>query len=239
MKIIATSDLHGYLPEIPECDILLISGDICPIYDHNVDFQFSWLTTNFRTWLHRVPAKKVIFIAGNHDWYFALPENRLRQVNCRNTFQHSHLHMGGFLEKVYYLEDSGCEIDGLKIYGSPWQLRFYDWAFNLDEPELEKTFEKIPKCDILVTHSPPFGCGDLVDDVPKNQVWQPGKKYKQIHNGSKMLAQKCKEHDIKLHVFGHLHKGYGQYKIGNTICANVSLVNEKYQPVNYPMEFNL
>lgn len=50
MKIVATSDFHGVLPpveSIPECDVLVIAGDVCPLRDHGVEFQRSWLLTNF------------------------------------------------------------------------------------------------------------------------------------------------------------------------------------------------
>jgi hypothetical protein len=30
-----------------------------------------------------------------------------------------------------------------------------------EEPELEKIWKSIPECDILITHGPPKGIGDL------------------------------------------------------------------------------
>ena len=56
---------------------------------------------------------------------------------------------------------------GYKIYGSPWSLRFYDWAFNVDpgEPAL-KIWKQIPSdTEILLTHGPPYGYGDLLDGI--------------------------------------------------------------------------
>ena len=59
MIICAVSDLHGQLPDIPKCDLLLIAGDVCPVTNHSLDFQEHWLDTEFRWWLKKIPAKKI------------------------------------------------------------------------------------------------------------------------------------------------------------------------------------
>ena len=54
MRIVALSDQHGYLPEIPPCDLLIIAGDVCPdrfgpfVAMHNPDQQKSWFDRNVR-----------------------------------------------------------------------------------------------------------------------------------------------------------------------------------------------
>src|SRR5262249_33524902 len=70
MKVVAVSDLHGNLPAIPPCDLLLLAGDITPVRDHRLAHQAEWLDTTFRAWLNQVPARKVIGVAGNHDFIF-------------------------------------------------------------------------------------------------------------------------------------------------------------------------
>lgn len=220
-KLVCTSDLHGYLPKIPECDILLIAGDICPRMDHTVPFQEIWLRDNFRPWLCKVPAEHLVFIAGNHDFYFEYcryngMHNIFTPVDKMETNDH----------RIHYLEDNSTKIGDLVIYGTPWQRRFFDWAFNLDEPELDKVFDNIRNCDILLTHQPAWMCGD----------WS---SYGEENTGSKKLLEKLLEIQPKVHVTGHIHSGVGLYRVGKTLSINASYVNEKYQPVNQLWEIEL
>lgn len=197
MKITCVSDLHGYLPEIPDCDLLLIAGDICPATNHRVGFQQQWLDTKFRAWLKTAPP--VVAVAGNHDF-------------C--------LQAGGFPDLPWtYLQDSGCEIDGLKIHGSPWQPEFGGWAFNAKERELEARWEQIPPdTDILLLHGPPYGYGDLTDDGGRV--------------GSCSLTRRIHAIQPRLVVYGHIHNSYGRYQLGRSILVNAAYVDESYFPAN-------
>lgn len=202
MRIYCVSDLHGNLPEIPECDLLLIAGDIVPTTAHKPEASASWLRQEFRRWLEGLPAQDILGIAGNHDWIFQLRPDLVPSLPW------------------IYLQDSGIEIDGLKIWGTPWQPVFFDWAFNLPESELKLRWKMIPDdIDILITHGPPYGIGDF-------------STYGNMHAGSPSLLARIGELQPKLSVFGHIHSGYGQYNINETIAVNASLVNEKYEPVN-------
>ena len=143
-RIIATSDFHGKLPPIPECDLLLIAGDICPSGDPLK--QANWLNTKLRPWLDSIPAKEVVAIAGNHDQIF----ERAPELVPSNLRWH-------------YLQDTFITLYGLTIYGTPWQLPFWG-AFNLSEGRLSEIYTKIPTAtDIIISHGPPFG---IHDEVP-------------------------------------------------------------------------
>ena len=147
MKIVAVSDIHGCLPDIPECDLLLIAGDITPADDHRLQRQFSWLNVQFREWLLSVPARKIVGIAGNHDFIF--------QTNPKSVAD---------LPWVY-LQDSGIDWEGVKIWGSPWQPVFHNWAFNAEDYKRQTAWSMIPDdTNILVLHGPPYGYGDFVDN---------------------------------------------------------------------------
>ena len=211
-KIVAVSDLHGTLPDIPACDLLLIAGDICPVANHDPAFQASWLDTNFRSWLKSLPVGQTIFIAGNHDFVFQNEPHRAPKD----------------LPAVY-LQDSALEWHGLKIWGTPWQPWFFDWAFNLHEAELEEKWALIPAdTDILIVHGPPHGYGDA---VPSRR----GTRF----TGSPSLLARIEDVQPKLVVFGHIHEGRGQWQIGPTTLANVTILNEKYEHVYEPWEFEI
>lgn len=178
----------------------------------------------FCHWTMRQKYSKVIFIAGNHD-------------NC--LVGNPSMHQGPYEDigrpEIAYLFDNGIEFEGLKIWGSPWTMKFpgmnpHCMAFTVDtEEELADKFEKIPHdTDILITHSPPYGILDKIVDGRN-----VGSKY--LHAWFKYVERP------KLHVFGHIHEAYGQGEFfsgyNNTMVksVNASHVNEHYQPVNKPI----
>ena len=147
MRFVCVADLHGYLPEIPPCDVLLVAGDVCPTDDERPATQRRWLHSTFASWLAGVPARSVIGVAGNHEFVGESEPEALRDLDW------------------HYLQDEGLELDGLSYYGSPWTARFQDWAFMLDEDELAKCWEVIPAgLDVLCVHSPPKGFGDEIGE---------------------------------------------------------------------------
>jgi Icc-related predicted phosphoesterase len=209
MKIVAIADQHGILPAVPPCDLLLLGGDLCPVENHRVAFQAEWLDRNFRRWLDSLThVRKIVGVAGNHDWIFQTDPERVPK---------------GL--RWEYLQDSGTEFEGFKIWGSPWQPVFFDWAFNLGPDQLKEKWALIPEgTDILVLHGPPLGFGDAVPR--RGEVVE--------HCGCPHLAQRISELQPRLAIFGHVHEGRGQWRHGRTLLANVSLVDVHYQPVHEP-----
>jgi hypothetical protein len=130
---------------------------------------------------------------------------------------------------IDYLEDEYMGIvDGdepeIKIWGSPWQPEFYNWAFNLPRGEaLKEKWDMIPvDTDILITHGPPFGKLDYVD-------------YSKINVGCEELLKRVEEIKPKIHVCGHIHGGYGYVFDGNTHFINASILNDRYEFRNKPI----
>lgn len=166
----------------------------------------------FGCFLNDLPHKHKIVIAGNHDFCF---ENKLSKT------------LALLPKDVVYLHDNGVEIDGVKFWGSPWQPEFCGWAFNLSRGnELREKWDAIPSgTDVLITHCPPFG---FLDECKRdNRV------------GCEELLSAVDRIQPKLHVFGHIHEGYGRAKRGKTTLINASVCDKRYRPVNPPVVFNL
>lgn len=212
VKIVCVSDLHEHLIDIPECDILLIAGDISFAPYNNLAMKHEFLCTKFKDWLDDIPAKEVVVVAGNHDqsieqWGFPPEKAKLR---------------------CHYLQDSGIELSGIKIWGTPWQPWFYDWAFNAPmdggEKFLSEKFKLIPEdTDIIVAHGPPYGYGD--------------KTLRGEHVGSHALLDTIQRVGPTLLVCGHIHPAYGEYTYKHdensaTWIVNASIVNENYEVSN-------
>jgi predicted phosphodiesterase len=218
MKITFISDTHtkhAHLThDLPGGDILIHAGDLMNSgYDKN-DIYF------FLNWYKSVPGySHKIFIAGNHDRIFEFQPDFIEEV----------------LEKypeIDYLEDFSKELyipdhNPIKIYGSPWQPEFYNWAFNLPRngEELERKWNNIPEdTDILITHGPAYGYLDT-----------SGPPYNEPFLGCELLIKRIKEIKPKIHVCGHIHGGYGYKFDGETHFFNASVLNERYVYSNIPL----
>ena len=68
IKICAISDLHGYLPKIEPCDLVLICGDIVGLHAQRYPKSCKkWYIDRFKPWVNELPCDKVLFIPGNHE----------------------------------------------------------------------------------------------------------------------------------------------------------------------------
>lgn len=233
MRVVATSDFHGTLPEIPECDLLLIGGDICPVWDHTLPFQRHWLRTTFDEWLRSVPANNIVGIAGNHDFIAQdVGGDELLHKDLPWTYLKNET-------KIVNVVDAQGNNTPLKIYGSPYSNKFGGWAFMKTESQLSYMWNQIPRdSDIVLVHGPPWGFGDQVlgFSATKRGMVEPE------HVGSTSLANQLFYElwpNLKLIVFGHIHEGYGKYSMKNINMLNVSHMNDEYKPMNPPMVIEL
>jgi Icc-related predicted phosphoesterase len=168
-------------------------------------------------WLRTLPHKHKIVIAGNHDWLFQ--RNQKKALEALGD---------GFI----YLENEGITVEGLKFWGSPIQPEFCNWAFNVPRgPQIKAYWDQIPeRLDVLITHGPPYE----VLDKPH---------YKDSSCGCKDLRTAVIYKEPRVHVFGHIHGGYGNVALKSPSIDidfyNASVVNEAYQVRNAPWEIEL
>lgn len=221
MKICAVADLHGNLPELPECDLIILAGDITPatfLYSGPV-VQSGWINHSFAEWTHSLKCKELVYIAGNHDWVFEKMPDLIDYNKIRG----------------HYLYNSDITLLGKKIWGSPWTLWFNDWAFNFSrgqrgQEQAKNLWNTIPEdIDILITHGPIYGYGDLVKDDRRNV-------------GDKILKDRLLQlSSLQLHVCGHVHEGSGIWKIKGTeaYTANATFVDETYVNTLPPTIINI
>ena len=193
------SDTHSQTSRlthsVPEGDVLIHAGDFTgkgkleQIRAFNswigeVKIQRIVVSSLIRETLFQLPHKYKIVIAGNHELGWNTDSKYLKSelTNCT------------------YLEDSALEIHGLKIFGSPYQPpyqpEFDGSAVNLERgQECLGIWKQIPSdTDILVTHGPPLGFGDLTNSSNRAGCVD-------LLN---TVQQRVKP---KYHVFGHIHEG--------------------------------
>ncbi|MFV9505168.1 MAG: metallophosphatase domain-containing protein [Oscillochloridaceae bacterium umkhey_bin13] len=205
LRIVVISDTHGMHERIavPAGDVLVHTGDLTA-HGTLEDLRA------FNAWLGRLPHRHKLIIAGNHDWICAEEPALVPQI----------------LDQATYLCDSGVTIGRISFYGSPWQPRFLDWAFNLDRMPLRRVWSQVPTgVDVLMTHTPPAG---ILDRTMLGQA-----------AGCAELRAALPRIRPRLHLFGHIHEGYGQTQQDGTTFVNASACTLNYQPINPPLAWDL
>lgn len=168
----------------------------------------------FYRWLLSQPHKCKVIIAGNHDLGLENGDAPKPPIS----------------RGLHYLENSGVEIEGFKFWGSPLTPQFGNWAFMRERgDEIAKYWNMIPSdTDVLITHGPPLG---ILDKTPP--------RWGSINAGCYDLMSAVNRVAPKLHVFGHIHHGYGVIEQNGTTFVNASICDEQYDDVNEPVVFDL
>ncbi|KAK3953856.1 Metallo-dependent phosphatase-like protein [Pseudoneurospora amorphoporcata] len=204
------------LPAGEQADIAIHAGDIT---DSSTLTEFSLCLS----YLRRLPAPLKLLIAGNHDFTLDLPaysqylhvQDSLWSNSALGTRKlltrqkgHGLGELGAakqLLEEarkdgIYYLEEGTHRFDlangaTLTLYASPATPAFGSQGFQYQK-EKGHVFDIPEEADVVVTHGPPRG----VLDVSR----LTGRAC-----GSVELWERVKEVRPRLHVFGHIHEGWG------------------------------
>lgn len=264
VKFMILSDTHNFDREsaspcpltqpLPKVDVVLHCGDLTSVGGIASYKKALRMLGQFE-------AELKLVIAGNHDlsldgdyW-----RSHPREGNDPTEHDQALAIMTGDLAKaagVTYLEEGERTFmlqngKTFKIFASPYQPEFCDWAFAYSRDEGERRWN-IPKdVDIVMTHGPPEGVLDLCGNG---------------HVGCKGLLEEVEWRTPLMHCFGHIHEGYGverkiwgspddthgelvtvskagvdgwnqDFKIAkgkSTLMVNAAIMDEKYRPVNAP-----
>jgi hypothetical protein len=239
VRVAALADLHGRLDGVivPPCDLVVIAGDLAPYAWKQAPSQVPWLNDVFAPWLEQVAADAgapVVGIAGNRDfaWWW---DRRIFERLPWTFLNDSEAMLAGV--RVY--GTPWCprrrvrpKADEPQPPSPPlpagavvphWPPRGRGGVFMADdEAALEQRFATIPEgVDILVTHTPPHGHGDLT------AIGE--------HVGSSALVAAIARARPVLALFGHIHEGRAEpTRAGATLCANAAICDRMFERRNQP-----
>jgi 3',5'-cyclic AMP phosphodiesterase CpdA len=226
VRIVALSDQHGFLPVIPPCDLVIVGGDVCPdrvgpfLAMQHPDRQKEWFDLEARPWLAGCPAKHRVLTWGNHDWC-----GQAYSFEADAPGRASSTGLQILVDEVTHVPDDQTA-RSISIWATPWSNRFMDWAFMKSPSELAQVYAAVPEgTDILVSHQPPYGCGDGYHDVTSGTI---------DHLGSRELLETIARVRPKLVICGHIHEARGRFEYDGVPIYNVSVVDREYRLVHEP-----
>jgi Icc-related predicted phosphoesterase len=220
-----THGLHWRMPAIPAVkqpiDVIVHSGDMTNVGGKS-DVQ------SFLDWFVNLPAAYKVFIPGNHDLCFDPERNGTKG-------HYEFMDWPGWLmdeidnftksENHFFLNNSSCTIKGVKFWGSPITPWFHGehWAFNKRRgEEIAEVWKGIDlDTNVLITHGPCAHQGDFTH-------------YTKEYVGCEELTKRIKQIEPLLHLFGHIHEGYGWTYNQYSNYFNGCICNLNYDPIREP-----
>jgi Icc-related predicted phosphoesterase len=224
MKLLAVSDLHfefhkdggkTLIEELHPADVLVIAGDL---YVFGNDYSRQLIFYGLVAHLCK-KYKHVIFVAGNHDFWYGEPTQILKFL--RAEFK--------ALKNFHFLENDWIIIDGQRFLGATlWfpdpgedapkkQINdfelienFEPWVYEQNKTTIKFFKDNIKEDDIVITHHLPSekSIAKFYKNNPLNCFF--------VHDIEEDIIKKYKP---KVWVYGHTHSS-GRFSIDNTrmIC---------------------
>lgn len=192
MKIISVSDIHMRKDMLSK--LLQVKGDmllICGDFSHTgTKKQLNYVLDI----ISKCDFKYIVATTGNHDIDME-----------RNLDYYKEKY-----PKIKFLNNEIIEIEGIKIYGSPYCVDYGGWAFPYYD-KIDCKQKTLPKenVDIIISHEPPYDrdLGFIYD-----------KKYGNFY--LRVLLE-ISEKAPQVLFCGHIHENGGvSKKINNTMCFN-------------------
>jgi Icc-related predicted phosphoesterase len=167
--------------------------------------------SDFDEWLKEQPIRRqIILVPGNHEFYLEADASQRARTASASILMAEPL-----------------SIDGLNLWGSP-VTPLYGGAFGLSSAESRAAhYAAIPlDTHILITHGPPYGILD-------------GKPGTSEHLGCPQLLEAVLRVKPLVHIFGHVHTGYGIQVNADTTFINAALLGPDGDMLNKPVLFDL
>lgn len=141
------------------------------------------------------------------------PLGRILSPGNHETYLESDPQLVSLTPNGTVLIEEQLTIGGLKLWASPITPHSAG-GFTVRSPEERaRRYAQIPlETDILITHGAPYGILDCA----------PGES---LHQGCRELLNAVKRIRPKIHVFGHVHQGYGVYQMPDTLFVNARIEN--------------
>ena len=187
MKILAVADEECqalwdyYVPgRLAEYDLILSCGD---------------LKASYLTFLVTMSHARLLYVHGNHDGSY----DRTPPEGCENIDGHLVIYNG-----VRILGLGGC----LKYHEGPHQYTEREMRRRI--ARLRRALKKVGGADIVITHAPPRGLGDLEDPA---------------HRGFEAFRELIDKYHPQIFLHGHTHLRYHAEGLQELDCGGTRVIN--------------